>query len=158
MAKPRRISWDSTCFIAWVDRAETENPAVLQALDSTMNKMLQGRIRIVASRAIEVEVRLENLERTKQFHMHLRACPHFESFGESPAVRNLAVSLQDRLQLTDRRGGYADLVHVATAIAARASEFWTMDKKILKWAEAGVITEIIICQPYLVQGTLDLDI
>lgn len=157
MSKPIRIAWDSTCFIAWVDRAETEDQAVLQALDFTMEKMTQGRIRIVASRVIETEVRPGNLERTKHFHLQLRACPHLESFGESPAVRNLAASLQDRLQSTGRRGGYADLVHVATAIAARATEFWTTDKSILSWSQAGVITEITICRPYLVQGILDLD-
>ena len=158
MAKPPRISWDSSYFIAWVDRATTEDVTVLQAVDVTIERMIRGRIRVVASRVIETEVRPGSVDYTKRFHEQLRACPYFESFGESPAVRSLAASLPDRLQATGRRGGYADLVHLATAIAARATEFWTTDSKILKWAEAGITTEITICRPYLVQGVLDLSV
>lgn len=156
LAKAPRVAWDSTCFIAWADRAPTEDPAVLKALVATMARMTQGSVRIVASSAIETEVRPGDVERTRRFHTQLRACPHFESFGESPAVRSLARSLQDRLQQTGRRGSYADLLHVATAIAARASEFWTTDEKMIRWYTEGIITEVKICKPYLIQGVLDL--
>src|SRR5687768_15529316 len=98
MSRPRRIAWDSTCFVAWVDRKDTEDPVVLTALDETMRLMTRGQVRIVASRAIETEVRPGDVERTRQFHQQLRASPFFESFGESPAIRRLARDLQDRLQ------------------------------------------------------------
>jgi hypothetical protein len=157
MAKPPRVAWDSSCFIAWLERGETEDPVVLQALDVTMEEMVRGRIRLVASRVIETEVRPGDLNRTKLFHEQLRACPNFEGFAESPAVRNLARDLQDRLQETGRRGGYADLVHVATAIAARATEFWTTDHSMLRWGTSGLITEVTVCRPYLVQGVLSFE-
>lgn len=118
--------------------------------------MILGKVRIVASQAIETEVRPGDLARTKAFHDQLRACRHFESFPEGPSIRKLAKELQDRLQQSGRRGQYADLIHVATAIAARAEEFWTTDHRVLNWYAEGVITEVEICKPYLVQGTLDV--
>ena len=120
-----------------------------------MGKMIRGRVRIVASLAIEVEVRPGDLERTRRFHQQLRACAGFESFGESPAIRRLCRTLQDRLQRSGRKGGYADLVHVSTAIAARAEQFWTTDKRVVRWHTEGLISEIQICHPYLEQGVLD---
>lgn len=155
MARPPRLAMDSSCLIAWADQKETEDPEILQALDATMERMIRGSVRVVASSAIEIEVRLDDVETTKRFHDQLKACPHFESFGESPVVRKLALELQDRLQASGRRGKYADLVHVATAIAARASELWTTDKKMIAWFEQGVITEVRICRPYLTQGVLE---
>lgn len=155
MARPPRLGWDSTCFTAWVDRRDTESPEVLQAVDGTMERMIQGKVRIVASQAIEIEVRPGDVAKTQAFHSQLRACRSFESFPEGPAIRALAAQLQDRLQASSRNGKYADLIHVATAIAARAEEFWTTDNKVLNWYAEGVITEIKICKPYLVQGVLD---
>lgn len=155
LAKAPRLAWDSTCFLAWVERKDTEAPEVLNAVDVTMHRMVRGSVRIVASQAIEIEVRPGNLADTQKFHAQLRACPHFESFAESPAIRKLAKELQDRLQETGRRGKYADLIHVATAIAARTEEFWTTDEKVLRLHAEGVVPEITICKPYLVQGVLD---
>lgn len=156
MARPPRLAWDSSCFIAWVDRKDTEAREVLQALDATMERMIQGQVRIVASQAIEIEVRPGgvNIARTQAVHAQLRACRFFESFPEGPAIRALASQLQDRLQTEGLRGQYADLIHVATAIAARAEEFWTTDKKLLNWEK--VIPGVKICKPYLVQGRLFL--
>lgn len=121
-----------------------------------MERMIRGQLRIVASQAIEIEVRPGDVPRTQAFHSQLRACRHFESFAEGPSIRALVAAMQDRLQESDRKGGYADLIHVATAIAARADECWTTDAKVVKWFEQGVIPEITICRPYLVQGVLDL--
>lgn len=45
---------------------------------------------------------------------------------------------------------------MATAIAARAVEFWTTDKKVLAWHTDGLITEVRICKPYAIQGLLDI--
>lgn len=156
MARAPRVAWDSTCFIAWVDRGNTESPEVLQALDVAMDRMQRGAVRIVASQAIELEVRPGSLERTQAFHNQLKACPFFESFAEGPAIRALARAIQERLQSSGRKGHYADLIHVATAIAARAVEFWTTDKKVLAWHTDGLITEVRICKPYAIQGLLDL--
>lgn len=119
--------------------------------------MTRGEVRIMASRVIEVEVRPGSVERTRRFHQQLKACPSFESFGESPSVRRLATDLQERLQVSGRRGHYADLIHVATAISGRALEFWTLDKKLVNWHTQGVLTEIKICRPYLEQGKLPFD-
>jgi predicted nucleic acid-binding protein len=156
LPRPPRIAWDSTCLIAWIDGKDTEAPEVLQAIDATIERMIRGHVRIVTSQAIEIEVRPGDLQDTKAFHDQLRACPHFESFPEGPAIRSLTRQLQDRLQATGRKGKYADLIHVATAIAARAQEFWTTDEKVLRWYAEGVITDVNICRPYTDQGVLDL--
>lgn len=156
LPRPPRIAWDSTCFTAWLDKKVSEPPEVLEALDITFERMARGEIRIVASQAIEIEVRSTDLAKSKEFHQQLRACPFFEGFSESPAIRKLAQDLQDRLQRSNRRGGYADLLHVATAIASRSEEFWTTDKKVINWYTHGVIDEIKICAPYLDQGVLAL--
>ena len=126
-----------------------------------MERMISGQIEIVASRIIEIEVRgtvlsSEGVLRVQGLHQQLRAQPHFESYTVGPAIQGLAGRLQDRLQSTNRRGGYADLIHVATAIAARTSEFWTTDKKIVRWHTEGVISEVRICLPYLDQDVFDL--
>lgn len=121
-----------------------------------MDDMIRGRVNIVASSVIEAEVRPGDLRATKTFHQQLKACRYFESFGESMAVRALARQLQDRLQASGRSGQYADLLHVATAIAARADAFWTTDKKVINWGSSGAIEEVTICLPYLEQGRLDI--
>jgi len=156
MARRRRLAWDSTCFLAYLDRKDTEARDVLQAVDVTFERMIKGTTAIIASQAIETEVRPGNVAETQSFHIQLKACRFFESFPESPAIRKLARDLQDRLQISGRKGQYADLIHVATAIASGAEEFWTTDEKVLRWHTEGVIPEIKICRPYLEQGVLDL--
>jgi predicted nucleic acid-binding protein len=154
--KPRRLGWDSTCFIAWTDRKPTEDPAILRALDETLHQMIHGRVQIVASNVIEVEVRPGDLERTRALHQRLRACPHFESFSVGPTVQRLARESQDRLQQSGRIGHYADLIHVATAIGAKAEEFGTTDKRVVRGYSERVIADIMMCEPYLEQDVLDL--
>ena len=157
MARRSRLAWDASCFTAWADRSSTEDPACLAALDVKMRGLALGLERIVASRAVEIEVRLGSAEEARRFHQQLRACPSFEGFGESQAIRRLAASLADRLQESGRRGRYADLIHVATAISARATELWTLDKKMVRWHTEGVLPEIVICRTYLVQGVMELE-
>lgn len=155
MARPRRIAWDSSCFIAWLERKQTEDPAVLSALAETMRGMVRGQVRIVASNLILLEVRAGSVEETRAFHRQLRACPYFEAFTDSVAVHTVASDLADRVQESGRKAKSLDLLHVATAIAARAEEFWTTDAKMIRWYTQGVITEVVICRPYLEQGVLD---
>ena len=143
--------------MAWADRGTTEDEACLAALDVKMRGLASGLERIVASREIEIEVRLGSVEDARRFHQRLRACPSFESFGESQSIRRLASALADRLQGSGRRPGYADLIHVATAISARATEFWTLDKKMVRWHTEGVLPEMVICHPYLDQGVMDFE-
>jgi len=156
MAKAKRVALDSSCFIAWANRGETESEEVLNALDVTMLDMIAGRVKIVASQLIAFEVRMETVEMTDKFHNQLLACPHFESFVQSPAVTNLAKALQDRLHDSGRRAKFLDLIHVATAITAGATELWTTDKKMILWHSEGIIKEIRICLPYVDQAKLDL--
>jgi predicted nucleic acid-binding protein len=153
-----RLAWDSSCFIACFDGSTTDEPTYIEALNFTWKRVVLGQVRLVASRAIEIEVRLRDrpVEQSRALHQKLRACPTFDSFGESQGVRALAQQLQDRLQQSGRVGKYADLIHVSTAISARAAEFWTLDKKLVRWHTEGIITEIPLCYPHLEQGILDL--
>lgn len=129
---------------------------MILAIDRTMQEVTGGRIRLVASQAIEIEVRLGTPEETRRFHSELRALRMFESFPEGPAIRRIAGELADRLQASGRKGQYADLIHVATAIASNATELWTLDQKMVKWHTEGPIKELRITKPYLTQGVLDL--
>lgn len=155
MPSPRRIAWDSNCLIAWMLKEGTTPQEQLTALAETMRRMIRGHVRIVASSLIELEVRADTVAETHRFHQQLRASPYFETFTDTARVRTLASHLADRVQESGRRGRAADLIHVATAIVAGASELWTTETKMLSWHVNKVIPEIRICQPYLEQGVLD---
>lgn len=44
-----------------------------------------------------------------------------------------------------------DALHVAGGTIARADEIWTTDEKLVRGYEAGLLTAVTICLPYLRQ-------
>lgn len=145
--------------MAYLTKEQTTSDEIQSAIKAVFEEMSIGRIQVVASRSIEIEVRLETLEKTRAFHDQLKACKSFESYEVSSSVNILALKLADRIQGhdEDRRGNFADLIHVATAISARADEYWTTDKKQIKWYSDNIISEVKICVPWDDQRKLSFE-
>jgi predicted nucleic acid-binding protein len=146
-----RFYWDTSCFIALLERKPSEDPTLVHALDATYNEMLVGRVEIVSCSILITEL-LE--PSAQQFLRELRKHPNFELVETVTTVHELARDLRSRC----RQAGVhtpktPDALHLASGILSKCDELWTLDKRLLN--SGAVITEIAVRLPHVEQLKLE---
>ena len=142
----RRLAWDSSVFTAALRRDAP--PLDLRAIDAAFDALLAGRIEIVASQWIEMEVLPGTRSQTETYHLDLLAIPSFSSVPDSPRIRDLAQALAYGMLDAGLRPRALDMTHIAAAISVGASEFWTLDRKLVRYGAAGHLPGIRVVLPH----------
>ncbi len=155
--KHRRY-WDTSCFIALLNRNPAGDPIRLQALQQVYEDMLSGKVEVVSCGVLVAEMIHPE---SKQFLQELRKLKQFELIETTISVHELAAELRSRCQ-NWRQGTerihvpkVADATHLAAAILSKCDEFWTLDEKLLRLDR--IIEEIHICLPHIEQIGLPLN-
>jgi predicted nucleic acid-binding protein len=146
-----RFYWDTSCFIALLEREPSEDPTLVHALDVTYNAMLSKQVEIVSCSVLITEL-LEASQ--QQFLQEQRKHPTFELVETVTAVHELARDLRSRCRQAGVHTPKApDALHLAAGILSQCDEFWTLDKRLLN--AGAVITEIAIRLPHVEQLALE---
>ena len=146
-----RFYWDTSCFIALLERKPSEGSTLVHALDVTYNEMLAGRVEIVSCSVFIAELLKPGAQR---FLQELCKCPNFELVETVIAVNELAQDLQSRCQQAGvHTPKTPDALHLASGILSKCDEFWTLDKRLLN--SGAVITEIAMRLPHVEQLKLE---
>ena len=151
--RKRRLYWDSSCFIAVFNAQPTTPPAQLDALQATFEEMLDGKVKIVTSDAYRAEVFGKGRPEERVIAEQFEACPDFEIVPLRTQAWDMAAEMRRRCDAAkpSRKLKTVDAVHVAGGTIARADEIWTTDEKLVKYYEAGLLTVVKVCLPYLTQ-------
>lgn len=149
----RRLYWDSGCFIALFNSQPTTPPLQLDALQATFAEMLDGKVRIVTSDIYRVEVFGPDNPQAAQIAEQFEACPHFEVVPLRTLAFDMAGKMRQRCHEANpsRKLKTPDALHVAAGTMARADEIWTTDEKLVTYHDAGLLTAVRVCLPYLQQ-------
>lgn len=151
--RKRRLYWDSGCFIALFNQQTTTPRPQLDALQATFEEMLGGRLRIITSDMYRVEVFGPDRPQAATVAEQFEACPHFEIVPLRTLAYDIAGEMRQRCEAAKpvRKLKTPDALHVASGTIARAQEIWTTDEKLVRYYEAGLLTSVKVCLPYLRQ-------
>jgi predicted nucleic acid-binding protein len=149
-----RIYMDSSVLIAAFNAEATTSEDVRKAIEQTLIRMTKGEVEVVSSDAL---IRTEVLNPAQKRALELLlGCPYFEAVLLSAEVGDKAAELRLRCLNASppRKLKTPDAQHLATAILSKCDEFWTTDGDLLKWAAAGLFSEIPVREPSLEQRVL----
>lgn len=154
--RKRRLYWDASCFIALFNNEATTPANQLDALRATFEEVLTGKLKIITSDLYRAEVFGENKEAAGIVADQLEACPDFEIVPLRTQAYEMAGHMRERCHAASppRKLKTADSLHVAAATIAQADEVWTTDGKLVSYHEAGLLTGVKVCVPYLTQMRL----
>lgn len=84
------------------------------------------------------------------------ACPFFEIVPLRTLAYDIAGDMRQKCLAARpvRSLKTPDALHVASGTIARAEEIWTTDEKLVSYYEAGLLTQVKVCLPYLRQMTI----
>lgn len=153
--RKRRLYWDSSCFIAVFNDEPTTPRPQLDALRTTFEELLSRKVKIITSDAYRAEVfgKEDDRPEARIIAEQFEACPDFDIVPLRTQAYELAGELRQRCQAAKpaRKLKFADALHVAGGTLARADEIWTTDEKLVNYHEAGLLTQVRVCLPYLKQ-------
>lgn len=152
-ARKRRLYWDANCFIALFNSEPTTPRPVLDALQTTFEQMLSGKVKIITSDVYRAEVFGKDSAEGQQIADQFEACPHFEIVPLRTQAWGMAGEMAKRCHSAKptRKLKPLDAVHIAGGTLARADEIWTTDLKLVRYYEDGLLTAVKVCLPYLKQ-------
>ena len=145
--------WDTSCWVAVYTQEATTDSIYLDALEITLKDALEGRAHIVVctlfySEVIDMLLQDEILE-------SMKTCPHLSLIETTAAVYRLAGELRERCKQVEQKLNTPDAVHVAAGQIARVKEIWTLDIKLVNKSKAGLLVEIPIVFPHIMQTVLN---
>ena len=152
--KKLRYYWDTNCFIALINKEMTTKEVYLNAIVQTYEDMISGCVEIITSDVILSEILLPEKEK-KDFINALKSCPHFELVEPRTKTYEFAGELRQKCKdQSVHIPKNADSIHIASAILFGVTEFWTTERDLISLYERKIITELIICNPRVLQPRL----
>lgn len=151
--RKRQLYWDSCCLIALFNKQPSTPRPQLDALQATFHEMLGGRVLIITSDISRVEVFGTNKGEAARVAEQFEACPYSEIVQLRTPTSIMAGEMRQRCLAANpsRKLKTPDALHIASGTIARADEIWTTDYDLVKYYEAGLLTKVKVCLPYLTQ-------
>jgi hypothetical protein len=155
--RKRRLYWDACCFIALFNSESTTPRPQLDALRTTFDEMLAGKIKIITSDAYRAEVFGKDRPEGQAIAEQFEACPHFEIVPLRTQAWDMAGEMRKRCQAArpPRSLKLGDALHIVGGTIARVDEIWTTDAKLVSYYEDGLLTSVVVCLPYLKQLNIE---
>lgn len=128
----RKIYWDNTCWIAWLNGEGTDKwPAdVIQGMKDVITEVEAGQAILFTSAITRTELPQNRLspDQRKSFDQLMRRS-NVREVNADPRVASLAGDIREhhKQQKPSRKIHTPDAIHLATAILFEADEFQTMD-------------------------------
>jgi len=156
--KRRRLYWDSNCFIALLTKQQTIENTYLDAIETTYDDMLRGKLKIVTCADLfKLEVLPGPSKREAAAYNSLLSCPDFEIVSISLTdLVNDAAQLRQEARKKAQSIHTCDAMHIVSAKRSAVDEFWTTDDKLVKKGKAGFFEGLVVCYPYTEQLRLFL--
>lgn len=146
-----RCYWDSDCFLGWLK----EEPDKIDACRAVLEEAAGGRVLIITSALTIAEV----LTVRGKERIDTRRREAVQAFfrREYIAVENVTRRIAEaaREVVWDHGIMAKDAVHVATALAINVRTLHTFDAGLLRKSGAVGQPPLVICRPFVPQGTLD---
>jgi predicted nucleic acid-binding protein len=129
MKPNRKIYWDTTCWLAWLnDERHVWPTSVMQGLEDVVYEVESGSAVLFTSAVTRGEIffgRLD-LDKKNKFAKLMRRS-NVREINADPRVMDRVSSIREYHSARGQRIETADAAHLATAILYRADEFHTMD-------------------------------
>jgi len=124
----RRIYWDTTCWLAWLNDERHWPAPVITGLQDTVYEVETNEVLLFTSAVTRGEIYFGKLDlNQKNMYAKLLRRSNVQEIDADPRVMDRVSSIREYHAARKQKVATPDAIHLATAVLYKADEFHTMD-------------------------------